>query len=154
MKWWDWMPWSYFFWMLNFKPALLLSSFTLIKRLFSSFSLSAIRVVSSAYIADITWISEFVDTSPSKLDSTLWFIQPGILHDIFCIYVKLAGWKYTALMYSFPNLEPVCSSVSGSNCRFLTCIQVSQKMGKVVWHSHLFKNFHSLLWSTQSKALM
>ena len=34
--------------MLNFKPAFSLSSFTLIKRLFNSSSLSAIRVVSSA----------------------------------------------------------------------------------------------------------
>ena len=38
----------FIFWMLNFKPAYSLSSFTLIKRLFSSFSLSAINVVSSA----------------------------------------------------------------------------------------------------------
>ena len=36
--------------MFSFKPALPLSSFTLIKRLFSSSSLSAIRVVSSAYL--------------------------------------------------------------------------------------------------------
>ena len=28
-----------------------------------------------------------------------------------------------------------------SNCCFLTCIQVSQEAGKVVWDSHLFKNF-------------
>ena len=38
------------FWMLSFKPNFPLSSFTFIKRLFSSFSLSAIRVVSSAYL--------------------------------------------------------------------------------------------------------
>ena len=44
-------------------------------------------------------------------------------------------------MYSFPNLEPVHCSVSGSNCCFLTCIQVSQDTGKVVWYSHLLKNF-------------
>ena len=31
--------------------------------------------------------------------------------------------------------------MSGSNCRFLTCIQVSQEVGKVVWYSHLLKNF-------------
>ena len=37
------------FWMLSFKPTFSLSSFTFIKRLFSS-SLSAIRVVSSAYL--------------------------------------------------------------------------------------------------------
>ena len=38
------------FWMLSFKPSLLLSSFTFIKRLFSSSSFSAIRVVSFAYL--------------------------------------------------------------------------------------------------------
>ena len=38
------------FWMLSFKPTFSLSSFTFIKRLFSS-SLSAIRVVSSAYVS-------------------------------------------------------------------------------------------------------
>ena len=37
------------FWMLSFKPTFSLSSFTFIKRLFSS-SLSAVRVVSSAYL--------------------------------------------------------------------------------------------------------
>ena len=44
-------------------------------------------------------------------------------------------------MDSFPNLEPVCCSMSGNNCCFLTCIQISQKAGKVVWYSHLFQNF-------------
>ena len=38
------------FWMLSFKPTFSLSSFTLIKRLFSSSLLSAIRVVSSEYL--------------------------------------------------------------------------------------------------------
>ena len=40
----------FIFWMLSFKPTFSLSSFTFIKRLFSSSSLSAIRVVSSAYL--------------------------------------------------------------------------------------------------------
>ena len=31
--------------------------------------------------------------------------------------------------------------MSGSNYCFLTCIQISQKAGKVVWCSHLLKNF-------------
>ena len=38
------------FWMLSFKPTFSLSYFTFIKRLFSSSSLSAIKVVSSAYL--------------------------------------------------------------------------------------------------------
>ena len=44
-------------------------------------------------------------------------------------------------MYSFPNLEPICCSMSSSNCCFLNCIQISQEAGQVVWYSHLFKNF-------------
>ena len=31
--------------------------------------------------------------------------------------------------------------MSSSNCCFLTCIQISQEAGKVVWNSHLLKNF-------------
>ena len=38
------------FWMLSFQPTFSLSSFTFIKRLFGSSSVSAIRVVSSAYL--------------------------------------------------------------------------------------------------------
>ena len=31
--------------------------------------------------------------------------------------------------------------MSGSNCCFLTCIQISQEAGQVVWYSHILKNF-------------
>ena len=31
--------------------------------------------------------------------------------------------------------------MSSSNCCFLTCIQVSQEAGQVIWYSHLLKNF-------------
>ena len=31
--------------------------------------------------------------------------------------------------------------MSGSNCCFLTFIQISQQTGQVVWYSHLLKNF-------------
>ena len=31
--------------------------------------------------------------------------------------------------------------MSSFNCCFLTCIQISQEIGKIVWYSHLFKNF-------------
>ena len=50
VKWWDQMPWSWFFWLLSFKATFSLSSFTFINRLLSSSSLSAIRVVSSGYL--------------------------------------------------------------------------------------------------------
>ena len=59
------------FWMMSFKSAFSLSSLTIIKRLFSSSPLSAIRVV-SAYLRLLIFLS---------LDSSLWFIQPGISQD-------------------------------------------------------------------------
>ena len=44
-------------------------------------------------------------------------------------------------MYSFSYLEPVCCSMSSSNCCFLTCIQISQETDQVVWYPQLFQNF-------------
>ena len=64
------------FWMLSFKPVFSLFYFTFIKRLFSS-SLSAIRVVSSAYLKLLIFV-------PS-LDSSLCFIQPSVSRDVLCI---------------------------------------------------------------------
>ena len=42
---------------------------------------------------------------------------------------------------SFSYLEPVCCSMSSSNCCFLAYIQISQEVGLVVWYSRLFQNF-------------
>ena len=44
-------------------------------------------------------------------------------------------------MNSFSYLEPVCCSMSSSNCCFLTCIQIFQEADQEVWYSHLFQNF-------------
>ena len=44
-------------------------------------------------------------------------------------------------MYSISYVEPVCCSMSSSNCCFLTCLQISQEADQVVWYSHLFQNF-------------
>ena len=66
---------------LNVEPTLSLSSFTFIKRLFSFSSLSAIRVVSSAYLRLLIFL-------PAIFDSSLCFIQPSVSHDVLCICVK------------------------------------------------------------------
>ena len=66
------------FWMLSFNPTFSLSCRTFIKRLFSSSSLSVIRVVSSAYL-------EIIDISPGNLNSSLCFFQPSVSHDVLCI---------------------------------------------------------------------
>ena len=64
----------FIFWMLSFKPTFSLSSFTFIKRLFSSSSLSAIRVVSSAYLRllillPVILIPAYASSSPAFLMS-------------------------------------------------------------------------------------
>ena len=48
-------------------------------------------------------------------------------------------------MYSFSYLEPVCCSMSSSNCCFLTCIQISQEADQLVWYFHVFQNFPQLI---------
>ena len=50
----------FIFWVLSFKPAFSLSYFTFIKRLFTSSSLSAIRVGSSAYLRLLIFLPEIL----------------------------------------------------------------------------------------------
>ena len=64
------------FWMSSFKPAFSFYSFTFIKRLFNSSSLSAIRVVSSAYLRLLIFLPAILIPA---------WIQHGILHDVLCI---------------------------------------------------------------------
>ena len=59
------------FWMLNFKPAFSLSSFIFIKRLFSSYLLSAVRVVSSAYLRLLIFLPSIL--IPASASSSLAF---------------------------------------------------------------------------------
>ena len=59
------------FWMLSFKPAISLPSFTFIKRLFSSSSLSAIRVLSTLYLR--LWMFLLAILIPACASSSLTF---------------------------------------------------------------------------------
>ena len=62
------------FWMLSFKPTFSLSSFTFIKRLFSSSSLSAIRAVSSAYLRLLIFLPEIlISASASPAWHFAWY---------------------------------------------------------------------------------
>ena len=58
MKWWDWMPWSYFSDCWALSQLFPLSSFTFIKTLYSSSSLSAIKVVSSVYLRLLIFLQQ------------------------------------------------------------------------------------------------
>ena len=99
--------------------------------------LSAIRVVSSAYLRLLIFC-------PATLIQTCDSSSP--LCKMYSAY---------KLNKQDDNVQPWCTpfpilnycSILGSNCFFLTCIQISQEAGKLVWRS-----FHSLLWYPQSKA--
>ena len=142
MKWWDWMPWSYLaIWMLSFKPTFSLSSFTFIKKLFSFYLISAIRVVSSAYLRLLIFLSAIL--IPAGASSSPVFLMMYSAYKLNKQGYNIQPWRtpFPIWKYSFPYLEPVCYSMSCSNCCFLTCIQISQEAGQVVWYSHLFQNF-------------
>jgi len=71
---------SLVFRMFGFKPTFSLSSFTFIKRLFSS-SLSAISVVSSAHLRLLICLLAIL----IPVDSSLCFIQASVSHGVLCI---------------------------------------------------------------------
>ena len=131
------------FWMLSFKPTFSLSSFTFIKRLFSSSLLSATRVVSSAYLRWLIFLLEILILAHAST-------SPVFLMTYFAFKLNKL---YTDLINSFPYLEPVCGSMSSSNCCFLTCIQDSQEAGQVVWYSRTFQNFPQFVVIHTVKAL-
>ena len=89
------------FWMLSLKLAFSLSSFTFIKRLFSSSLLSAVRVVSSAYLRLLIFLLAILILVSAS--------SSPAFHVMYSAYKLNKQVKYTALLYSFPNLEPVRS---------------------------------------------
>ena len=116
------------FWMLNFKPAFLLSSFILFKRLFSSSSCSSTRVVLTAYVRLMIFLLAVLipicdSSSPA-----------------FCMmYSKLnkQGDNIQPWLTPFPILNqsvvyPVLTAASWPAYKFL---------GRQVSYSSLFKNF-------------
>ena len=117
------------FWMLSFKPTFSLSSFTFIKRLFSS--LSAIRVVSSAYLRLLIFLLAILIPVCASSSSTF---HNCTLH--ISQINRVTIYSLDELLSQFGT-----SSMSGFNCHFLTCIQISQGAGQVIWYSHLLKNF-------------
>ena len=129
------------FWMLTLKPNFSLSSFTFIKRLFNS-SLSAIRVVSSAYLRLLIFL-------PAVLIPACALSSPAFRMMFSAYKLNKQGDSIQPWRTPFPIWKQSVVTCLVLSC-FLTCIQVSQKANKVVCYSHLFlRIFHSLLWSTQ-----
>ena len=123
------------FWRLSFKPMFSLSSFTFIKRLFSSSSISTIRMVSSAYLRLLTF-------PPAILIPACASSSPGfhMMHSAYKSNKQGDNMQFWHILFPIWN-----QSMSSSNCSFLTCIQISQEAGQVVWYSNLFQNFPQLI---------
>ena len=132
--------------MLNLKPGFSLSSFTFIKRLFRFYSLSAIRVVSSAYLRLLIFLPAILISA--CVSSSLAFYMMYSAFKLNKQGDNIQSWR-TPLPIWYQSVVP-CPVLT---C-FLTCIQISQEAGQVIWHPISFRIFHSLLWSTQSKVLV
>ena len=130
----------------SFKPDFSLSFFTFIKRFFSSSFLSAIRVVSSAYLRLLTFLPEIL--IPACDSSSL------ALHMMYSAYKlykqgdRIQPWCIIFPIWNQPIVPcPVLTVASWPAYKFLK--------RQIRWSgvSISFRSFHSLLWSTQSKAL-
>ena len=132
--------------MLNFKPTFSLSSFSFIRRLFSSSLLSAIRVVSSAYLRSLIFL-------PAILIPAYASSSPAFLMMYSAYKLNKQGDNIQPWHTSFPiwNLSvvacPVLTVASWPVYRFLK--------RQVRWSDIpiSLRIFQSLLCSTQSKAL-
>ena len=118
--------------MLSFKAVFSLSSYTFIKRLFISSSLSAIRVVSSAYLRLLIFLLAILIPAYASSSPAFLMLYSACKLNKQSDNIQLWGTPFPIFNQS---IAPCC------NLLFLTCIQVSQEAGKVVWYSHLFKNF-------------
>ena len=124
----------FIFWMLSFQPGFSHSSLTFVKRFHSSSSLSAKRVVPSAYLRLLIFLLAI-------LIPVCALSSPAFLMMYSAYKLNKQGDNIQLWSTPFPNLEPVYWSMSGAICCFFTCIQVYQEAGKLVWYFHLLKNF-------------
>ena len=134
------------FWMLSFKPPFSLSSFTFIKRLFSSSLFPAIRVVSSAYLRLLIFL-------PAILIAACASSSPAFHMMYSAFKLNKEGDNIQLWHTPFPIWNqsvvpcPVLMVASWLAYRFLT--------RQVRWSGIpiSLRISHSLLWSTLSKAL-
>ena len=125
------------FWMLSFKPTFSLSSFTFIKRLFNSSSLSATRVVSSAYLRLLIFL--------------LAILIPACSLSSLAFYMMYSAYIHQSMLELGDNIQPWRAPFPIWNQSVVPCLVLTvaswpayrflRKTNKVVWYSHHFQNF-------------
>ena len=134
------------FWMLSFKPAFSLSSFTFTRRLFSSSSLSAIRMVSSSYLRLLIILPAIL--IPAYASSSLAFHMMSSAYELNKQSDNIQPWHTPFPIWNQSIVTcRVLTVASWPTYRFLRR-QIRWSGIPISW-----RIFHSLLWSTQSKAL-
>ena len=131
MKWWDQIL---IFWTLSFKPAFPLSFFHFHWETLQFFFTFCIRVVSFAYQRLLIFLPEIL--IPAYASSRLAFCMMYSAYKLNKQGDNIQSWRTPFLIW-----KQSVGSMSSSNCCFLTCVQISQEAGQVVWYSHLFQNF-------------
>ena len=107
----SWM-FSFVFWMLSFKSTFSLSTFTFIKRLFSSSSLSAIRLVSSAYLRLLIFLPAIL--IPACAMKSTWIRQVQQYYGITSLVFAAAAAAAKLLQSCLTLCDPIDSSPPGS----------------------------------------
>ena len=129
-----------------------LHSFHMLARLRSKIFWARLQQYVNQELSDVQFGFRKDRETRDQITNICWIIQKarGFQRNIyFCYtdYTKAFGHEFNhtpgdsegqgSLSYS----SPWGCSKSSSSCCFLTCIQVSQETGKVVWYPYLFKNF-------------
>ena len=131
------------FWMLSFKPTFSLSSFTFIKRLFSSSLLFAIRVVSSVYLRLLIFLPAIL--IPACASSSLAFHMMYSAYKLNKQSDNTQPWRTPCPIWNQSVVPcPVLTVASWPAYRFLRR-QIKWSGMSISW-----RIFLSLLWSTQS----
>ena len=134
------------FWMLSFKSTFLFSSFTFIKSLFRSSSLSVIRVASSAYLRLLIFLP--VILIPACDSSSPAFLMTYSIYKLIKHGDNMQLWRILSLIWNQSAVScPDLTVTSWPAYRFLRR-QIRWSGIPISW-----RIFHSLLWSIQSKAL-
>ena len=121
------------FWMLSFKPTFSLSSFTFIKRHFSSYSLSAIRVASSAHLKSLIFLLTIL--IPVCASSSPAFLMMYSAYKLNTQGDNIQPWCTPFPIWNQSVVPcPVLTVVSWPAYRFL-------KRQVRCWYYHLFQNF-------------
>ena len=125
--------------MLSFRPTSSFSSFTVIKRLFSSSSLPARRVVSSAYLRLLIFL-------PAILIPTYASSSPAFL-------MMYSAYKFNKHRHTWRTSFPVWNQSVVVTVAYWPADRFIKRQVRWSGISISLRIFHSLLWSTQSKAV-